>query len=51
VVAIAWALNNPALTAAIVGMRSAKQVEGVIGALDFRLSAEEIAEIEGWRTA
>jgi aryl-alcohol dehydrogenase-like predicted oxidoreductase len=49
-VAIAWTLNNPAVTAAIVGMRSAKQVEGVIGAMDFRLSAEELAEIEGWRT-
>jgi aryl-alcohol dehydrogenase-like predicted oxidoreductase len=50
-VAIAWTLNNPAVTAAIVGMRSAKQVEGVIGAMEFRLSSEEIAEIEGWRTA
>jgi aryl-alcohol dehydrogenase-like predicted oxidoreductase len=49
VVAIAWTLNNPAVTAAIVGMRSAKQVEGVIAALEFRLSAEEIAEIESWR--
>jgi aryl-alcohol dehydrogenase-like predicted oxidoreductase len=50
-VAIAWTLANPAVTSAIVGMRSAKQVAGVIGALDFRLSAGEIAEIEGWRTA
>ena len=50
VVAIAWVLNNPAVTAAIVGMRSAKQVEGVIGALEFRLSKEEIAEIESWRS-
>ena len=49
VVAIAWTLHNPAVTAAIVGMRSAKQTEGVIGALEFRLSAGEIAEIEGWR--
>ena len=44
-VAIAWTLRNPALTAAIVGMRSREQVEGVIGALEFRLSPEEIAEI------
>ncbi len=49
-VAIAWTLHNPAVTAAIVGMRSAEQVEGVIGAMEFRLGAEEIAEIEGWRT-
>ena len=31
-VAIAWTLRHPAVTAAIVGMRSAAQVEGVIGA-------------------
>jgi aryl-alcohol dehydrogenase-like predicted oxidoreductase len=47
-VAIAWTLANPAVTAAIVGMRSAKQVDGVIGAAEFRLSAEEVAEIRGW---
>jgi len=44
-VAIAWTLRHPAVTAAIVGMRSAEQVAGVIGALDFRLSTEEVAEI------
>jgi len=44
-VAIAWTLRHPAVTAAIVGMRSAKQVEGVIGAADFRLSPEEVREI------
>jgi aryl-alcohol dehydrogenase-like predicted oxidoreductase len=45
-VAIAWTLANPAVTAAIVGARSAVQVDGVMGAGDFRLSTEEIAEIE-----
>lgn len=49
--AIAWALRNPAVTAAIVGMRSAEQVDGVIGAMDFRLTPEEIAEIDAFRTA
>ena len=44
--AIAWVLRHPAVTAAIVGMRSAKQVEGVIGALDFRLDEAEIQQIE-----
>ncbi len=44
--AIAWVLNNPAVTAAIVGMRNAAQVDGVIGAAEFRLSPEEVAEIE-----
>jgi len=45
-VAIAWTLRHPAVTAAIVGVRSPAQVEGVIGAAEFRLSPEEIAEIE-----
>jgi aryl-alcohol dehydrogenase-like predicted oxidoreductase len=48
-VAIAWVLRNPAITAAIVGMRSAAQVQGVIGALEFRLSAEEVSEIDAFR--
>jgi aryl-alcohol dehydrogenase-like predicted oxidoreductase len=48
-VAIAWTLRNPAVTAAIVGMRSAEQAKGVMGALEFRLTAEEIAEIDGFR--
>jgi aryl-alcohol dehydrogenase-like predicted oxidoreductase len=50
-VAIAWTLRHPAVTAAIVGMRSAEQVPGVIGALEFRLSPEEVAEIEQHRDA
>ncbi len=45
-VAIAWTLNNPAVTGAIVGFRSPKQVSGIIGAAEFRLSASEILEIE-----
>jgi aryl-alcohol dehydrogenase-like predicted oxidoreductase len=32
-------------------MRSPEQVEGVIGALEFRLSKEEIAEIDAFRGA
>ena len=44
--AIAWTLANPAVTGAIVGMRNRKQVAGVIGALQFRLTAEEKAAIE-----
>jgi aryl-alcohol dehydrogenase-like predicted oxidoreductase len=50
-VAIAWVLRHPAVTAAIVGMRSAKQVEGVIGALECRLAAQEIAEIDAFQKA
>jgi aryl-alcohol dehydrogenase-like predicted oxidoreductase len=48
-VALAWVLRNPAITAAIVGMRSAAQVQGVVGALEFRLTAGEIAEIDAFR--
>jgi aryl-alcohol dehydrogenase-like predicted oxidoreductase len=50
-VAIAWTLRRPEVTGAIVGMRSAAQVEGVIGALEFRLSPEEIGAIERVRGA
>jgi aryl-alcohol dehydrogenase-like predicted oxidoreductase len=50
-VAIAWTLRHPAVTAAIVGMRSAAQVDGVAGAADFRLSPEEIAGIEAFKRA
>ncbi len=45
-VAIAWTLRRPEVTAAIVGIRTPEQVAGVIGAGEFRLSQEEIAEIE-----
>jgi len=45
-VAIAWTLRHPAVTAAIVGLRRPEQVSGVIGAAEFRLSSEEIGEIE-----
>jgi aryl-alcohol dehydrogenase-like predicted oxidoreductase len=44
-VAIAWTLRRPEVTGAIVGMRSPKQVAGVVGAADFRLTEGEIGEI------
>ena len=44
-VAVAWALRHPTVTGAIVGARSAEQVDGFIGAMDFRLSDEEFARI------
>ena len=46
-VAIAWVLRHPAITGAIVGARNAKQSEGVMRAGGLKLSANEIAEIEG----
>ena len=48
-VAIAWTLRLPAVTAAIVGLRRPDQVDGVIGAADFRLSEAEIAEMESFQ--
>ncbi|TLU53981.1 MAG: aldo/keto reductase [Chlorobium sp.] len=50
-VAIAWTLRHPAVTGAIVGGRNAAQVEGVVGAAEFRLSAEEIGTVERFITA
>jgi aryl-alcohol dehydrogenase-like predicted oxidoreductase len=51
VIAIAWTLHNPAITAAIVGGRNAKQVEGVIPAATFRLTEPEYAEINTFLAA
>jgi aryl-alcohol dehydrogenase-like predicted oxidoreductase len=44
-VAVAWVLRHPAVTGAIVGARSAEQVDGFVGATDFRLTDEECARI------
>jgi aryl-alcohol dehydrogenase-like predicted oxidoreductase len=45
VVAIAWTLHHPAITASIVGGRSAEQVDGVLPAATFRLSDAEYEEV------
>jgi len=47
-VAIAWTLTNPAVTGAIVGVRSAQQAQGVVGAANLDLTQDEIAEIEDY---
>ena len=47
-VAIAWTLRYPRVTGAIVGSRSAKQAQGVMRAGEFRLTPQEIAEIESF---
>jgi aryl-alcohol dehydrogenase-like predicted oxidoreductase len=46
-IAVAWVLHNPAVTAAIVGARSAQQVEQNVGAADLALTDDDVAEIEG----
>lgn len=47
-VAIAWVLRHRAVTAAIVGGRSAAQVSGTARASDLELTDEEVREIEGF---
>ena len=44
-VAIAWTLQNPAVTGAIVGARNARQADGVMRAADLRLTGDEILQI------
>jgi aryl-alcohol dehydrogenase-like predicted oxidoreductase len=51
VVAVAWTLRHPAITAAIVGARRPDQVDGILPAATFRLSDAEAARIEGWLSA
>jgi aryl-alcohol dehydrogenase-like predicted oxidoreductase len=51
VIAIAWTLANPAITAAIVGGRSPEQVAGVWPAAKFRLSKDEMQEIQAFLEA
>lgn len=51
VVAVAWTLHHPAITAAIVGGRSGQQVNGLVPALQFRLREEEFAKIGAFLTA
>jgi aryl-alcohol dehydrogenase-like predicted oxidoreductase len=50
-VAVAWTLRHPAVTAAIVGARSAAQVDGFVAAGELRLTDAEAAEIEGFLAA
>jgi aryl-alcohol dehydrogenase-like predicted oxidoreductase len=51
VVAVAWTLHHPAITAAIVGGRSGSQVEGIAAALEFRLSEDEFSRINMFLSA
>jgi len=47
-VAVAWTVRHPPVTGAIVGARSAEQAEGVMRAGEFRLTPQEIVEIEAF---
>ena len=46
-VAVAWTLTNPAVDGAIVGFRSAEQVDPMLAAANLQLSPEDVREIEG----
>ena len=50
-IAIAWTLRLSAVTGAIVGGRSPDQVDGIVGAADFRLSKDEIDGIDRFARA
>ncbi len=49
--ALAWVLRHPAVTGAIVGAQNPEHVESWLGAGEFRLSPEEIAEIESFESS
>ncbi|RZQ63263.1 aldo/keto reductase [Amycolatopsis suaedae] len=44
--AVAWTLRNPAVTAPIVGARTAAQLEDNLGALDVRFTDGQLADLE-----
>jgi aryl-alcohol dehydrogenase-like predicted oxidoreductase len=50
-IAIAWTLRLAAVTGAIVGGRNPDQVDGIVGAADFRLSQNEIDGIDRFARA
>jgi aryl-alcohol dehydrogenase-like predicted oxidoreductase len=45
-VAIAWLLSNDAITAPIVGITKLSYVEEIVGALDIKLTDDEIHRLE-----
>jgi aryl-alcohol dehydrogenase-like predicted oxidoreductase len=45
-VALAWVLNNPVVTAPIVGATKEHHLPDAVAALDVRLTAEEIEALE-----
>jgi aryl-alcohol dehydrogenase-like predicted oxidoreductase len=43
--ALAWMLSNPVITAPIVGANTPEQLRDLLGVVDYRLSAEEVAQL------
>jgi hypothetical protein len=50
-VAIAWTLRDPVVTGAIVRMRSAEQAKQIVRSAEFRVSPDEVLEIEDYLKA
>jgi len=46
-VALAWLLANPAVTAPIIGPRTAEQLDGSLQALEIHLSEETLTQLDG----
>lgn len=46
IVAIAWSLSKPFVTAPILGMSKKERVDEAIKAIEFKLSAEEVKSID-----
>lgn len=45
-IALAWMLHKPTITAPIIGARTVAQLEGTIGAVEVRLSEEEMRRLD-----
>lgn len=45
-IALAWQMANPTITSPIIGARTVKQLEEVLGATEVRLSAEELTRLD-----
>jgi aryl-alcohol dehydrogenase-like predicted oxidoreductase len=45
-VALAWVMTNPGVTALLLGARTLQQLENNLGALDVRLSKDQMARLE-----
>ncbi|MGC4938660.1 aldo/keto reductase [Kribbella sp. DT2] len=45
-VGLAWTLQNPAVTAPIIGARTIEQLEGNLGALDVEFTADQLARLD-----
>jgi aryl-alcohol dehydrogenase-like predicted oxidoreductase len=46
-VAIRWILDNPSISSAIVGLKSTKQLDENLGAMDWHLTSEQISYLTG----